>query len=472
MAERSTGSIDIPAAVSELAERIAEAHGQLFIVGGWLRDWLLGFECKDVDLATDLPPSKVKRAVKGLGSIYDIGEKFGTVGLVHSDFVFEITTFRSEEYSPGSRHPDVTHIADLEADLARRDFTINAMALEVTPSAGDIIDPFGGRDDLAAGLIRTPGQPGPRMKEDPLRMMRAVRFAAQLSFRIVDPLLEVIQELSHQLVHISWERRRDELEKTITSPNPADGVRLLLDTGLLAHVCPEVAAMDRVGQPTAFHRADVLEHTLLAMSCIDEEPLLRRAALFHDVGKPSTKITEPKVSFPEHDRIGADLTKRAMKRLKYGRTDINKTVFMVRMHMRPIHYEPEFSDGAVRRLVRDCTLVKQGQVLVSVWDVIALARADIEAGNLEAAKHFLAMVDDLESRIRELSQAEELEKIHSPLDGDELMEIFGRGPGPWLRPLKEHLAHLVIEGELAGDDKETAARVAREFVEARPENGS
>jgi poly(A) polymerase len=464
MTQHAVEPIQIPGAVQALARRIDEAGGRLFIVGGWLRDRMLGIDCKDVDLATELPPGKVKKAVKGLGSIYDIGERFGTLGIARDDYILEITTFRSEEYSAGSRHPEVTHIDEVEDDLSRRDFTMNAMALMVAPSVGDIVDPFGGRQDLAAQLIRTPGPPGPRMREDPLRMMRAVRFSAQLGFRIDDALLEAIRDLAHQLVHISWERRRDELEKTLVAPEAGEGVRLLVDTGLMHHVCGEIEAMEGVDQPEAFHRADVLGHTLLTMSYVSASPLLRRAALFHDVGKPPARVTEPKVMFPEHDRVGADLTRKAMKRLKYGKADIARTVFMVHMHMRPIHYDPEVSDGAVRRLVRDCTLARQGEVLVSVWDVIELARADVEAGNLQKAVYFRQILDDLCSRIHALDAADELEKIHSPLDGRELMELFGRDPGPWLRPVKEYLAHLVIEGELAPDDKEGASRLAREFL--------
>ena len=465
MAQGPFESIEIPGQVAAAAERVAAAGGQLFIVGGWVRDRLLGTDCKDVDLATDLPPDRTKEALEGLGSIYTVGERFGTVGLVSGDYDLEITTFRTEQYEPGSRHPEVAHIDDVEEDLARRDFTINAMAVQVAPVRGGLIDPFGGADDLRRALVRTPGPSAPRMAEDPLRMMRAVRFAAQLGFEIDGELKGVLGEQAYLLEGISWERRRDELEAIIVSPNPKAGVRLLVDTGLMEYVSPELAAMKGVEQPEAFHRADVLGHTLLAMSYTRPDPLLRRSALFHDVGKPPSQMTVPKVMFPEHDRVGVELTRRAMRQLRYSNEDIQKTSFMVRRHMRPIHYESTLSDAAVRRLIRDCTLRRDEDVLVSVEDVIELARADVKAGNLQAAPHFLELIDDLERRIEEMGEREEIARARSPLDGRELIEMFGRKPGPWLKPVMAYLTHLVIDGELAPDDKEKAARLAREFVE-------
>lgn len=465
MAQGPVGPIDIPEKAEEVAERISAAGGQLLVVGGWVRDRLRGAECKDMDLATDLPPTEVKEALEGLGSIFTIGEKFGTVGLVSGDYHFEITTFRTEQYEPGSRHPEVEHIEEIEEDLSRRDFTINAMALRIAPEPGALIDPFDGAEDLESGLIRTPGPPEPRMAEDPLRMMRAVRFAAQLSFEIDTGLLNVIREQADHLAGISRERRRDELELILVSEKPDIGVRLLVDTGLMEHISPEIAAMKGVEQPSAYHRADVLEHTLLVMAYTRREALLRRAALFHDVGKPPSMTTSPKLMFPEHDRLGVELTHTAMKRLRYSNEDVEKTAFMVRLHMRPIHYESTFSDGAVRRLIRDCTLRKDDTVLVSLDEVLELARADVRAGSLEAAPHFLELMDDLERRVEEMGEREEIAKTRSPLDGRELMELFGRGPGPWLKPVTRYLTDLVLEGELSPDDKEGAARLAREFME-------
>ena len=463
MANHSELAAEIPDIVTTISNRLPQGS-ELYIVGGWIRDRLMGRESTEIDLAASIPPGEVKRAMEGLGSIYDIGERFGTVGLRTEAVTLEVTTFRADQYAPGSRHPEVTPVGDIDEDLSRRDFTINAMALSVAPDPGMLIDPFDGRKDIEARLIRTPAEPGPRMAEDPLRMMRAVRFSAQLSFEI-EPELRLALEAHHALLdEISWERRRDELEKILLTPNPDAGIRALVDTGLMEHVSEEVAQMKGVEQPPAYHRADVLEHTLLTLTYLPADALLRRAALFHDLGKPSAMVTEPKTMFPEHDKISEQLTRQAMRRLRYGSDDIQKTAFLVRRHMRPIHYETKWSDAAVRRLIRDCTLMKDDLVVVPHTAVLDLARADIKAGNEEKVPHFLALVDELQERIEAIRADLEVEKIRSPLDGRELMELLGREPGPWIGEVKEHLIHLILEGELAPDDKEAAADVARDFL--------
>lgn len=464
MARNTDDSIEIPESAEAVARRIASAGGKLYIVGGWVRDRLLGVECKDIDFATDLPTEKVKEALEGLGSLYTIGERFGTVGLRLDDYTFEITTLRADTYEPGSRHPEVAPVEDILEDLARRDFTINAMAVQVAPVRGGLIDPFDGAGDVERRLIRTPGPPAPRMSEDPLRMMRAVRFASQLGFEIEAGLLRVLEADSGLLAGISQERRRDELELILVAPHAPDGLRALVDTGLMEHVAHEIAAMKGVEQPAAYHRADVLEHTLLTVSYARPGALLRRAALFHDVGKPAARVTDPKVMFPEHQKVGAELTGEAMRRLRYSNDDIQRTVFLVRVHMRPIYYEPGWKDSAVRRLVRDCTLKRDDTVLVSLAQVIELARADVKAGNLDKVPEFFRLLDDLERRVSDVGLRREVEEAHSPLDGKELMDLFGREPGPWLREVKDHLKGLVIDGSLAQDDKEEAERLAREFL--------
>ncbi len=453
---------DIPDIVTALGERVAAAGGELFIVGGWVRDRLMGRESWEVDLATSLSPHEVKAAMEGLGAVFDIGERFGTVGLRAEETLLEITTFRADEYAAGSRHPTVTAVSGIEEDLARRDFTINAMAYSVAPESGRLVDPYDGRGDIERGMIRTPGEPGPRMAEDPLRMMRAVRFASQLGFEIDPPLLEVLSRQSGELAGISWERRREELERVLVSDHPDFGIRVLVDTGLMDHVCPEVAAMKGVEQPRAYHRADVLEHTLLTVSYLPPDDLLRRAALFHDAGKPPTRVTEPKTMFPEHDTVSEELTRKSMRRLRYGNEDIQKTAFLVRKHMRPIHYESHWSDAAVRRLIRDCTLMRNDEVLVGPAAVLELARADIKAGNEDKIPGFLALVDELEERIEGIRAVHKVEKIRSPLDGRELMEHFGRGEGPWISEAKEYLVHLILEGELAEGDKDAAYKKLEE----------
>jgi poly(A) polymerase len=465
MAGDPGSEIKIPEPVAALGERVGAAGGELYIVGGWVRDAIRGVPCRDIDLATSLPTAAAKRALAALGSVYDLGEKFGTVGATLWDYTLEVTTFREEEYTPGSRHPSVRPAAGILEDLARRDFTINAVAVPVVPRPGRLIDPFDGQSDIWGGVIRTPGDPVPRMAEDPLRMMRAVRFAAQLGYSIVPELLETLRSGAHLLDSISWERRRDELEKILVSPYPDAGVRLLVDLGLMEYVAPELAAMKGVEQPPAYHRADVLGHTLLTLARIGPDPLLRRAALFHDVGKPPAKITEPKPMFPEHDKVGEELTRKVMRRLRYSNEDIQKTAFLVRRHMRPIQFKSDWSDAAVRRLVRDCVLLKGDVVVVPLDAVVELARADILAGSLATVDRNLELLEELGVRITSAQAVRKVEAARSPLDGRELMRAFGRDQGPWIRAVKDHLAHLVIEGELDPEDKEGALLRAREWLE-------
>lgn len=466
MADDLYPRIAIPEPVLAAGERIARAGGEIYIVGGWVRDSIRGVACNDIDLATSLGAPQVKEAVAGLGTVYDIGEKFGTIGVVLDEYKLEITTYRRDEYTAGSRHPAVSPVSGILEDLARRDFTINSLAVSVEPEPGRLIDPLDGLTDISRGVIRTCGKPAPRMSEDPLRMMRAVRFASQLGYSIVPALHAALRENSPLLDSISRERRRDELERILTSEYAGAGVRMLIETGLMAFVSPEVSAMRGVEQPPAYHRADVLEHTILTIGYLEPDPLLRRAALFHDVGKPPAKVTEPKTMFPEHDKLGESLTREAMRRLRYSNDDVQKTTFLVRRHMRPIQFRSDWSNSAVRRLVRDCVLSKEGEVLVPLESVVELSRADIRAGSLETVGPNLALVDELGERIKDLQAVGKVETAHSPLDGADLMEIFGRPPGPWLKQVKEHLLHLVLEEELEQGDRDGAAGRAREFLES------
>jgi len=458
---------DIPEPIKVLANRTAEEGGSLYIVGGWVRDRIMGEDCKDIDLATSLTPDKIKKVCEGLGTIYEYGEKFGTIGLKSGDYTFEITMLRSEEYKSGSRHPEVKPASSIMEDLKRRDFTINSLALCLHPDTGKLLDPFGGIKDIERGIIRAVGKPHERMVEDPLRMLRAIRFSAQLGLEIEEELVEILKDDANLLSGVSPERKRDELERILVSKEAGSGIRNLIETGICNFLIPEVSQMKGVEQPSAYHRASVLEHTILTMQEILPEPLLRRAALFHDIGKPQTKVTEPKLMFPEHEKVGEEITRRAMKRLKYSNEEIRKTAFLVRKHMRPIHYERKWSDAAVRRLIRDCTLIEGEVVLVSLEDFLALARADIRAGALEKVKYFLGLLSDLERRVTEIRKVQEVEKIRSPLDGRELMELTGRQPGKWIESVKKYLVELVISGVLEENDKEKAKIMALEFLDSQ-----
>ncbi|MBN1288350.1 MAG: HD domain-containing protein [Actinobacteria bacterium] len=457
----------IPGELLILGRMVLEKGGELFIVGGWVRDLLrtgdVSLHRNDIDLATSLSPAQIKTLAGGLGKPFNLGEKFGTVGIRTEDHSLEITTFRSDEYEPGSRHPAVTPVNDITEDLLRRDFTINAVAVDVAGDPGRISDPYNGIEDIEREIIRTPGDPYVRMSEDPLRMMRAVRFASQLGYEIEHNLAAVLTSGASMLKQISRERRREELEKILVSPYPDSGIGKMVDTGLMDYVVPEVGDMHGVEQPEAYHRADVLGHTLLVLKYIEPDPLLRRGALFHDVGKPCVKITEPKVRFPEHARVGEKITRNAMKNLKYSNLDIQKTAFLVRYHMRPIYYEGKWSDAAVRRFVRDCTMIKGDEVLIAPEAVMKLARADIKAGNLEKSQWFLKAVDELEMRIRATGLGSGAGIPESPLNGKELIAEFNKEQGPWIKDIKNYLGDLVENGELEPGDKETGLRLARAF---------
>ena len=485
--------------------RVFAANGkQLYMVGGSVRDLLLRRETSpDVDLTTDARPEEIKRLVAQTHPLVlvTVGEQFGTVqvhyrraeaetapeapaeagnrtaegagvaaatgapmspdpvALVSSHApdvdVLEITTFRSERYDPSSRKPEVTFGDRLEDDLLRRDFTINAMARN--PLTGEIIDPYGGRDDLDRQLIRAVGDdPEHRFDEDPLRLLRAVRFAVQLGFVIEERTAAAMERQAATLDKISRERVRDEFTKVLISPDPARGLRLLVDSGLMTFIVPEVLELRGVSQRPA-HTKDVYEHVLRVVANTPPRPATRWAGLLHDIAKPRTKsIEDGKVHFFGHEEVGAGMARDILRRLKFDRPFIERVTRLVRMHMRANAYAPDWTDGAVRRLMLEADGALQ--------DLLDLSRADITSYRQERVSRAAARVAELEERTRRLREEAERVPLKSPLDGNDLMAIFGRGPGPWLRPVKEHLLGLVIDGQLAPDDKAGAEAEARRFV--------
>lgn len=480
--------------IIELA-RIFSANGkQLYMVGGSVRDLLLHRETSpDVDLTTDARPDEIKRLAAETHpvAVVVVGEQFGTVRLHYprpevvagedaagagsaseaispapvaligdhpADVdVIEITTFRTDRYNPVSRKPEVTFGDRLEDDLLRRDFTINAMARD--PLTGEIIDLYGGRLDLERRLIRAVGDdPERRFDEDPLRLLRAVRFAAQLGFAIEEQTLQAIERQAATLEKISRERVRDELTRLLVSPDPMRGLRLLVDTGLMAYIMPEVLELRGVSQRPV-HSKDVYEHVLRVVANTPPRPAVRWAGLLHDIAKPRTKTVEDgKVHFFGHEDVGATMARDILKRLRFDRPFIDHVVRLVRLHMRANAYLPDWTDGAVRRLMLDA-----GNALP---DLLDLSRADITSYRQERVSRAVARVAELEERVRRLREEAERVPLKSPLDGNELMEIFARGPGPWLRPVKDHLLGLVIDGQLAPDDKAGAEAEARRFLAA------
>jgi poly(A) polymerase len=449
--------------ITTLAEAFHAQHKQLYMVGGTVRDVLLHREqSNDADLATDAHPDEIKRLVAPTqpSAVILVGERFGTVRLHYGSVIVEITTFRTERYNPESRKPEVCFGTSLADDLLRRDFTINALARD--PLNGDIIDLFGGRQDLENHILRAVGnEPDKRFDEDPLRLLRAVRFAAQLDFTIEAQSRRSIIRQAAKLQKISRERIRDEMNKLLVSPHPAKGLDLLMELGLMAWIIPEVLELRGVSQQQQRTTAskDVYAHVLRVVERSSPRLATRWSALLHDIAKPRTRtVEENKVHFIGHEDIGAYMARDILKRLHFDRDFIESVSRIVRLHMRANAYMTEWTDGAVRRLMLD-----SGDVLP---DLLDLSRADITSYRADKVSRAAARVSELEERCQRLKEEAERVPIKSPLDGKELMALFDRQPGPWLRPIKDHLLSLVIDGVLSPDDKEEAARIARAYLES------
>ncbi|MBI2953911.1 MAG: HDIG domain-containing protein [Chloroflexi bacterium] len=434
-----------------------ERHGkQLYIVGGSVRDVLLRREHIDIDLATDARPELVKALVAEVQpeAIYTVGERFGTIGAIVDGYVLEITTFRSERYKPYSRKPTVTFGTSLEGDLSRRDFTINAIAQN--PITGELFDPFDGLGDITARVIRAVGMPDERFGEDPLRMLRAIRFASQLGFDIEAETAKAIGRNHRKLRLVSQERITDEVNKILASPSPGRGIRLLCDLKLMEFIIPEFLEL-RGTQSDEYHHKDVFEHTLIVLDRVPADLRLRWAALLHDIAKPATKvIADGEVHFYGHDVVGAEMARVILMRMRLPRETTDIVRKLVSMHQRVNLYESSWTDGAVRRLLRDAD--------DEIGLLLSLSRADITSRRPRKVEYALSQLLELEDRIKSLVEQEEVKAIKSPLDGNDLMAIFHRPPGPWIRDVKDLLLSKVLDGELAPDDKETAQRFAQEFL--------
>lgn len=472
-----------------LARLFRDNDKELYMVGGTVRDLLLRRPTSpDIDLTTNARPDEIKRLIAQThpDAVVTVGEQFGTVRVHYRRVIepedtamagrqemspvpaalvaeasgnvdiVEITTYRSDQYTEGSRKPDVTFGDTLEGDLLRRDFTINAMARD--PLSGEIVDPFGGREDLEHRLIRAVGNdPDSRFEEDPLRLLRAARFAAQLGFEIEPATAHAIKLQAPTLARISRERIRDEFTKLLMTQYPARGLRLLVDYGLMPWIVPEVLELCGVSQKPA-HSKDVYDHVLRVVERTPARPATRWAGLLHDIAKPRTRSVEDgKVHFFGHEDVGAVMARDILHRLKFDRPFIEYVSRLVKLHMRANAYLPEWTDGAVRRLMLDA-----GDGL---HDLLDLSRADITSYRQEKVSRAESRVNDLEARCQRLREEAERVPIRSPLDGNDLMKIFGREPGPWLRPLKDYLLGLVIDGQLAPDDRDEATRLATAFVE-------
>ncbi|HEY3083088.1 MAG TPA: HD domain-containing protein [Chloroflexota bacterium] len=437
------------------------AGHKIFLVGGSVRDQLLGRPLKDLDLTTDAPPDRIRAILRSTGpdGLYEVGARFGTIGAVyHLDdgpIDVEITTFRTEAYQPGSRKPTVAYGTSLVEDLSRRDLTVNAMARDVRTN--EVIDPFDGQRDLERRLIRAVGDPVERFREDPLRMLRAIRLAVELGFALDPGTANAIKARAADLESVSRERIAEELNRILVSPEPARGLQLMADLGLMPYVVPELLPLRRIHEGR--RSKDVFAHTLRVVQNTPPDLVTRWAALLHDVGKPKTLAVEGgEVQFPAHERVGEAMAREILAGLRLEGATIDQVAELVGLHMRPNQYEPEWTDGAVRRLMRDAG--------PNLERLLALSEADVTSQRAQKVAAARARVEALRRRCAGIAEQEEVAKLKSPLDGHELMQMFGRRPGPWIRPLKEHLLDLVLDGELAPDDRERAAELARAFIAA------
>ncbi|MGW1072143.1 CCA tRNA nucleotidyltransferase [Streptomyces sp. NPDC002537] len=446
----------------DLARRFQEAGFTLALVGGSVRDALLGRLGNDLDFTTDARPEDVLKIVRPWAdAVWEVGIAFGTVGCRKSDFDIEVTTYRSEAYDRTSRKPEVSYGDSIEDDLVRRDFTVNAMAVALPQK--EFIDPHNGLEDLAARVLRTPGTPEESFSDDPLRMMRAARFAAQLDFEVAPEVVTAMTDMAGRLEIVSAERVRDELNKLILSDHPREGLKLLVDTGLAGLVLPELPAL-RLERDEHHRHKDVYEHTLTVLEqAIDlEAPLdqpgggpdlvLRLAALLHDIGKPRTRRFEKdgRVSFHHHEVVGAKMTKARMTKLKYSNELVKDVSKLVELHLRFHGYGTgEWTDSAVRRYVRDA-----GPLLERLHK---LTRSDCTTRNKRKANALSRAYDGLEERIARLQEQEELDSIRPDLDGNEIMEILGMGPGPQVGQAYKHLLELRLENGPMGRDAAVAA---------------
>ncbi|WP_460830111.1 CCA tRNA nucleotidyltransferase [Nocardioides hungaricus] len=448
--------------IDELGRRFADAGHELALVGGPVRDAMLGRRHNDLDLTTSAHPDATESLLSGWAdAIWDMGRAFGTIGCRKGPWQVEITTYRSESYDPASRKPEVAYGDTLAGDLGRRDFTVNAMAVMLPGRA--LEDPYGGVVDLAHGVLRTPGRPEDSFSDDPLRMMRAARFAAQLGFEVAPEVVAAMTAMAGRIEIISAERVRDELVKLVCAPYPRRGLALLVDTGLADLVLPELPAL-KLERDEHHRHKDVYEHTLTVLEqAIDLEAerlegpdfVARFAALMHDVGKPRTRrlLDDGTVTFHHHDVVGAKITRKRMRALRFSNGDIDAVGRLVELHLRFHGYGTgEWTDSAVRRYVRDA-----GDQLQRLH---VLTRADSTTRNQRKADRLQRTYDDLEARIARLSEQEELDAIRPDLDGNAIMAVLGIGPGREVGAAYRFLLELRMDRGPMSEEDATRALLA------------
>jgi len=462
----------LPSVIFDLADRFVTAGHELSLVGGPVRDLYLGRVSPDLDFTTSARPEETIKVISGWAdNIWDVGREFGTIALKKGEHTLEVTTYRADAYDKESRKPIVAFGDNLHDDLFRRDFTMNSMALRLPDL--ELVDPFDGVSSLKDQSIRTPGAPDISFSDDPLRMMRAARFASQLKIEVSADVRKAMSEMTDRIDIISAERVRDELVKLINGADPRAGINLLVDTGLADKVLPEVSAL-RLEIDEHHRHKDVYQHSLtvleqaIALETDQDGPVpgpdfvLRFAALMHDIGKPATRKFEPSgaVSFRHHDMVGSKLVKARMRTLRFDKETTKAVARLVELHMRFYGYgDAGWTDSAVRRYVTDA-----GELLEHLH---RLTRSDVTTRNRKKADRLAFAYDDLEERIAQIAEQEELKSIRPDLDGQQIMAILGIKPGPVVgRAYKFMLELRLDEGPLG---EEAAVEQLRDWWEKQPE---
>jgi len=445
--------------LKELGEKFSKNGFEISLVGGPVRDAVLGKLVKDLDLTTNAKPDEIQKCLKGWAeSIWDVGIKFGTVGAKVKDYVFEITTYRTEQYEDTSRKPSVEFGKTLEEDLARRDFTINAMALRL-PSF-ELVDIYNGLTDLNNKILRTPLDAQISFSEDPLRMLRAARFMSKLDLKPQADLVEAMKTLADRLKIVSMERINDEFNKLLLTDKPRPGIELLVETGVAEHFLPELPAL-KLEIDEHHHHKDVYQHSLTVLDQvidletkhqpdIEADLVLRIAALLHDIGKPKTRKFEGegRVSFHHHEVVGARLAKKRLEKLRYSNEIIEQVCLLIELHLRFHGYgDGKWTDSAVRRYVRDAE-----EQLIRLHK---LTRADCTTRNDAKAEKLRNAYNDLEQRIVELSKQEELKSMRPELDGAEIMKVLNIKPGPEVGKAYQFLLDIRLDKGIIGIEKAT-----------------
>lgn len=428
--ERLRFLVDPESVPAHLASLFADGGYALFLVGGSVRDAFLGREIVDLDFTTDARPDEITRLLEPWAdAIYKVGEAFGTIAAIKDGMNVEVTTFRNEVYRDESRKPEVTFSDDIETDLSRRDFTVNAIAVRLPDVT--VVDPYGGLADLAMKTLKTPMDPEISFSDDPLRMLRLFRFQASLGFTPDDAALRAVQEMGDRLQIVSPERVRDELSKLLVSPTPGVALEGIVSVGLADHFLPELPSLAMEQDPHQHHK-DVLGHTFAVVDKASPELVLRLAALLHDIGKPATReFGEGGVSFHHHEVVGARMARKRLRALRYPRQIVDDVAQLVFLHLRPHTLKMGWTDSAVRRYVRDA-----GHLLDRLNELV---RCDVTTANAKRERAIQRGIDELEERIAVLAEEEELSKMRAPVDGNEVMEALGLEPGPLVGEIMEIL---------------------------------